>query len=202
MGSLGDGSSGLINFSRISQPVVHEQQHQQQTWIPPKFGMTPASAVGNVVSLLPFPGKDAALDTQNCAADVQAHTLFGVNIDSSSSLIPNQAPNLVGAAIENEESSLPFADSAYQNSLVNGVNDPTTLLQNDGQSDVANGSFVKVTRATHLFRNSICSISMLTWKNLATTVGLQGGMCWEMVRHQPVQQLSSAERRTRSDVWH
>ncbi|XP_068646924.1 auxin response factor 12-like [Aristolochia californica] len=146
LGSLGqEANANLLNLPRIGQTMMSEQQ--QQPWLSPKFGLTEVGSFGNTVSFPPFPGKGGAVETQNCTADSQTHTLFGVNIDSSSPLLSNQVPNIGTGAIENDVSEMPFAVSGFPNSLYTGVNDPPGLLQNSAQTNPGSEKFVKVSKS-------------------------------------------------------
>ncbi|XP_068640755.1 auxin response factor 12-like isoform X2 [Aristolochia californica] len=143
LGSLGhEANANFLNLPGIGQTMMSEQQ--QQPWLPPKFGLTQVGSFGNMVSLPPFPGKDGALETHNCTADSQTHTLFGVNIDSSSPLLSNQVPDIGTGAMENDVSEMPFAASGFQNPLYAGVDEPPGLLQNSAQTNPGSGNFVKV----------------------------------------------------------
>ncbi|KAL5984671.1 Arf8p [Asimina triloba] len=138
-----DGNGSLLNVSRPSQSMTSDQQ--QQLWAP-KFSSVQGDPFGTNGSLPPFPGKDG-LETQNCNADSQAHTLFGVNIDSSS-LLPTQVQNLGCAGVDTDASGVPLASSVFQNSDFNSIDDPSGLLHNAGQVDQATPTFVKVRVAT------------------------------------------------------
>ncbi|XP_058090429.1 auxin response factor 12-like [Magnolia sinica] len=150
LGSLcPDGSGSLLNLLRSSHSTPSEQQQQQ--WVP-KFPSLPVDPFSNAVSLPPFPGKDGALEPQNCTADSQAHTLFGVNIDSSS-LLPSQVPNLGTGVIGTDASGMPLSASGFQNSLYSSIDDPSDMLQNSGQVDPATSTFVKVYKSGSVGRS-------------------------------------------------
>ncbi|XP_077221193.1 auxin response factor 12-like [Tasmannia lanceolata] len=139
LGSLcPEGSANLLNFSRIGQSVINEQD--PQTWVQ-KFTMPQVSPFGNTVLLPPFPGKDGAMEPQNCSRDSQTHTLFGFNIDSS--LLPTQVPNLSSA----------FSASGYQSSMYGCIDDSSGLLQNPEQVDLTTRTFVKVYKSGSVGRS-------------------------------------------------
>ncbi|XP_077247030.1 auxin response factor 12-like [Tasmannia lanceolata] len=151
LGSLcPEGNANLLNFSRIGQSVMNEQN--QQPWVP-KLMMPQVSPFGNTVSLPPFPGKDGgAMEPQNCSPDSQTHSFFGINIDSS--LLPSQVPNLSSASIDTDVSAMSYAASSYQSSMYGCIDDSPGLLRNNpGQVDPATRTFVKVYKSGSVGRS-------------------------------------------------
>ncbi|KAK1322141.1 Auxin response factor 12 [Acorus calamus] len=143
-----EGGNNLLNFSRIGQSMIGDQQ--QQTW-DPKFGLSQANSLANIVLLPPFPGKDCAVGAENCNQDLHSHTLFGVNIDSSP-LLANAVSNL-GTSIDAGVSTIPFADACFQNSLYGCVDESSGLLQDAGQGDTQTNTFVKVYKSGSVGRS-------------------------------------------------
>ncbi|KAK1324978.1 Auxin response factor 12 [Acorus calamus] len=132
-----EGSVNLLNFSRIGQSMIGEQQ---QTW-DPKFVLSNTTPISNIVLFPPFPGKDGAVGTENCNQD--PHTIFGINMDTSP-LLTNSVSNLSTASIDAGVSTIPCADSGFQNSLYGCVDESSGLLQDAGQGDPQTKTFVKV----------------------------------------------------------
>ncbi|KAK9106417.1 hypothetical protein Syun_022428 [Stephania yunnanensis] len=143
LGSIcAEGNGNVPSFSRISHSMMNEQQ-QNQLWTP-KLEYPQNSTFGNTVSLPPFPGKDSAMEPVNCSGDAQAHTLFGVNIDSSPMLLQGVVPSLGTSSIDTDVSSVPFGASGLQSSMYSCMDDSSGLLNSVGQVDVQTNTFVKV----------------------------------------------------------
>lgn len=124
-----DGSSNLLDFSRIGEPILNEHS-PQQSWIS-KF--TESTANGSK-TVGPFSGKDASVEVESCSMDVQNQALFGANIGSSALLIPTSA-SVVGTV----HADIQSGPSGYQNPLYGCVEDSSDVLQT---TDARN--FVKV----------------------------------------------------------
>lgn len=126
-----DGSSNLLNFSRIGEPVLNEQS-SQQSWMV-KFAESSGNGGSSSKTLQPYSGNDE----QNPA-------LFGANIDSSALLIP---PTMsIGGTVHADISSVPQGQSGYQSPLYGCVQDSSDMLQRAGELDqpISTRTFVKV----------------------------------------------------------
>ncbi|KAK9115661.1 hypothetical protein Sjap_014608 [Stephania japonica] len=146
LGSIcAEGNGNVPSFSRISHSMMSEPQ-QNQLWTP-KLEYPQNSTFGNTVSLPPFPGKDSAMEPVNCSGDAQAHTLFGVNIDSSPMLLHGVVPSLGTSSIDADVSSMPFGASGLQSSIYSCMDDSSGLLNSVGQVDAQTTTFVKVYKA-------------------------------------------------------
>lgn len=135
-----EGSSNILDLARLGQPIISEQN--QQTW-EPKFTMSQSTTFGNTILLPTFPGKDGSMGTENSSLDMQNHTLFGVNIDSSS-FLSHAVPSLRTNSINNGISTMPYASSSLQNSIYGSLEDSSGVLQNAGEADPTTKTFVKV----------------------------------------------------------
>jgi len=135
-----EGSSNVMDFSSLGQPMMSDQH--QQPW-EPKLTSSQIRNLGNTVSLPPFPGKDCSLESENCRADMQNRTLFGANIDSSN-LLNNAVPSLMSSNAVDTASTVPYAGSYIQNSLYGSLDESSSTMQNAGEGDPTNRTFVKV----------------------------------------------------------
>ncbi|XXG72014.1 hypothetical protein AAC387_Pa07g1203 [Persea americana] len=144
-----EGNANIVNFSRMGQTMISDQH--QSSW-PPDFAMPQVSSFGNTLLLPPFPGKDSTVEQQNCTADSQTRTLFGVNIDSSQ-VLPAQAPNFRNTSIDTDVSTMPLTSSSFQTSIYGSIDDTSGLLQNVGQIDMASRTFVKVYKSGSVGRS-------------------------------------------------
>ncbi|RWR84629.1 AUX/IAA protein [Cinnamomum micranthum f. kanehirae] len=144
-----EGNANIVNFSRMGQTIISDQHHS--SWVP-DFAIPQVSSFGNTLLLPPFPGKDSTVEQQNCTADSQTRTLFGVNIDSSQ-VLPSQAPNFRNTSIDTDVSTMPLASSSFQTSLYGSIDDTSGLLQNVGQIDMASRTFVKVYKSGSVGRS-------------------------------------------------
>ena len=143
-----------MNFSRMGQTIISDQH--QSSW-PPDFAMPQVSSFGNTLLLPPFPGKDSTVEQQNCTADSQTRTLFGVNIDSSQ-VLPAQAPNFRNTSIDTDVSTMPLTSSSFQTSIYGSIDDTSGLLQNVGQIGMASRTFVKVATTRSILGCNVFSI--------------------------------------------
>ncbi|XP_020079642.1 auxin response factor 12-like isoform X1 [Ananas comosus] len=145
-----EGSSNMIDLTRISQPMMSE--HQQLQWEPKPMASHSSSFGGS--GLLPsLVGKDGSAGNENDGhGDVANHTLFGANIDSSS-LLYNVVPNLTSNAGDNDVSTIPYGSSSLQNPLYGCLNESSGLLQNSGENDSTNRTFVKVYKSGSVGRS-------------------------------------------------
>ncbi|KAF9624070.1 hypothetical protein IFM89_007768 [Coptis chinensis] len=151
LGSFCPGGSGnLLNFSRISESMLSDQQHQQQ-WLP-KFPFSQGNTFEGSASLPPYLGKDGAVEADNCTGDTHSHTLFGVNIESSPLLLSSVIPSL-GASSIDADGSAPFGASGFQNSLYGCMDDSSDLLHGAGQVDPPTRTFVKVYKSGSVGRS-------------------------------------------------
>lgn len=111
----------------------------------------------NAVSLPPFPGgRECSIEQEGSASDPHSHLLFGVNIDSSSLLMPNGMSNLRSIGIEGGDSTtLPFTSSNFNNDFSGNLAmttpssciDESGFLQsseNLGSENPQSNTFVKV----------------------------------------------------------
>ncbi|KAK6150109.1 hypothetical protein DH2020_017634 [Rehmannia glutinosa] len=78
-------------------------------------GSSNTNITHNSVSLPPFPGRECMIE-QEGSNDPQNHFLFGVNIDSSSLLMPNGMSNLKGVGSDSDNATMAFASSTYMSS--------------------------------------------------------------------------------------
>nr|XP_029123484.1 auxin response factor 12 isoform X3 [Elaeis guineensis] len=144
-----EGSSNVLDFARLGQSMMSEQN--QQTW-EPKFTMSQSTTFGNAVLLPSFHGKDGSVGTENGSADMQNHTLFGVNIDSSS-LLSHAVPSLRANSIDDNISTMPYASSSLQNSIYGSLEESSGVLQNAGEADPTTKTFVKVYKSGSVGRS-------------------------------------------------
>ncbi|CAH2034487.1 unnamed protein product [Thlaspi arvense] len=133
-----DESSQLLNLTRTNsamtssgwpskRPAVDSSSFQHSgagnnnstQSVMEQLGQSHASNVPpNAVSLPPFPGggRECSIEQEGSASDPHSHLLFGVNIDSSSLLMPNGMSNLRSIGIEGGDSTaLPFTSSTFNN---------------------------------------------------------------------------------------
>ena len=138
-----EGSSNILNFSRVGQSMLAEQL-PQQSWAP-KYTHSQVNAFANSMSHSPYPGKDATEEPENCNSDSQNPTLFGVNIDSSGLLLPATLSSFA-TSVDADVSSMPLGHTGFQSSLYSSVQDSSELLNSGGQVDPPTPSqtFVKV----------------------------------------------------------
>ncbi|KAG1359492.1 hypothetical protein COCNU_08G009380 [Cocos nucifera] len=144
-----EGSSNILDIARLGQPMMSEQN--QQTW-EPKFTTSRSTTFGNTILLPSFPGKDGSMGTENSPLDMQNHTLFGVNIDSSS-LLSHAVPSLRTSSINNDISTTPHASSSLQNSIYGGLKESSRVLQNAEEADPTTKTFVKVYKSGSVGRS-------------------------------------------------
>ncbi|KAL1560477.1 ADP-ribosylation factor, Arf Arf6, variant 2 [Salvia divinorum] len=134
--------------SGISSQAISPQADQ--------LGLSNSNATSNPVSLPPFPGRECLME-QEANNDPHNHFLFGVNIDSSSLLMPNGMSNLK-AVSERDNAAMGFASSSYMTSSgadysINPtvtssscIDDSGFLISNEngGHNDLSDRTFVKV----------------------------------------------------------
>ncbi|KAJ0230357.1 Auxin response factor 6 [Hirschfeldia incana] len=117
-----------------TQSVIEQmgQSHNTSSNVPP-----------NAVSLPPFPGggggRECSIEQEGSPSDPHSHLLFGVNIDSSSLLMPNGMSNLRSIGIEGGDSTtLPFTTSNnFNNDFSSGGNNlamttPSSCIDESG----------------------------------------------------------------------
>ncbi|XP_039145945.1 auxin response factor 12-like [Dioscorea cayenensis subsp. rotundata] len=143
------GSANLLNFSRVGQPMMSDQR--LQPW-DAKYTLSHIAHLGSANLLPPFPGKDGSVEPENCTADSQNHTLFGVSIDSSS-LLSNAVPSLNSANAVDDVSPAPYSASCVQNSLYGCLDESSGMLQNTGEADQQTKTFVKVYKSGSVGRS-------------------------------------------------
>nr|QGJ03861.1 ARF8.1 [Eucommia ulmoides] len=143
LGSLcPEGSGNLLNYSRAGQSMLNDHPPQEQSWAQ-KF-----SHSSSLVSLPPYPGKDAAVEHEN-------HTLFGSNIEPSGLLLPMTVSGIGTSSIDADMSSMPMGASGYQNSLYSYTPDSSDFLNGAGQIDppTPTHAFVKVYKSGSVGRS-------------------------------------------------
>ncbi|KAG6384491.1 hypothetical protein SASPL_155689 [Salvia splendens] len=154
-----------------------------------QLGLLNSNATSNPVSLPPFPSRDCLME-QEANNDPHNHFLFGVNIDSSSLLMPNGLSNLK-AVSEPDNAAMTFASSSYMTSSgadyslnptvtsSSFIDDSGFLISNDngGHNDPSDRTFVKVHKTGSFGRSlditKFSSYSELR-SELAQMFGLEG----------------------------
>ncbi|XP_023645210.1 auxin response factor 6 isoform X2 [Capsella rubella] len=169
-----DESSQLLNLTRTNsamtssgwpskRPAVdssfqHSVPGNNTQSVMEQLGQSHTSNVPpNAVSLPPFPGgRECSIEQEGSASDPHSHLLFGVNIDSSSLLMPNGMSNLRSIGIEGGDSTtLPFTSSNLNNDFSGNLAmttpssciDESGFLQsseNLGSENPQSNTFVKV----------------------------------------------------------
>lgn len=122
-----------LNLSSVGQAMLDEQS-PQHSWVA-KFAQTPVSGGPNSKLLPPYSGKDASVEQETCSLDVQNHSLFGANIDSSGLLLPTTVSRVVTSSVQADMFPMPLGSSGYQSPLYGYVQDSSELLHNTGQVD-------------------------------------------------------------------
>lgn len=136
-----ESNANNLQFARPVQTMLSEQH--QGKW-DPQFAVPKGSSFGNTVLLQPFHGKDGTGESDVSAADTQNHSLFGINVGSSS-LLGNAVPNLINANNnDNGVSNVPFTTSYLQNSLYHSLDESSGMLQHTYEIDPSIKTFVKV----------------------------------------------------------
>ncbi|XP_014518367.1 auxin response factor 6 [Vigna radiata var. radiata] len=122
-----------------------------------QLGQPQSTVSQNAITLPPFPGRECSID-QEGSNDPQNHLLFGVNIDSSSLLMPNGMSTLKGVSSNNDSSTMPYQSSNYLNTAtgtdsslnhgitpsIGGESGYLQSPENAGQGNPLNKTFVKV----------------------------------------------------------
>ncbi|XP_021742018.1 auxin response factor 8-like isoform X2 [Chenopodium quinoa] len=148
-----EGISNLSDMSNVNHTMLNEQTSQH-----PLVSMnsyTPANAFGDAVSLPPYPGKEASLETGNCSLDVQNHNVFGANLDSSGLVLPMTMPtNYRTSSNDTDLCSIPSGASGFQLSMY-GCNSNSPELHSEGQGDLSTPTrtFVKVYKSGSVGRS-------------------------------------------------
>ncbi|KAJ8753378.1 hypothetical protein K2173_019777 [Erythroxylum novogranatense] len=138
-------SENPLDYSNGGQFMVSERL-SQQSWAP-KHTNSQVNALANTVS---FPRlyneKDAVVEHENCESDVQNHTIFGMNIDSSGLLLPVTMPRCGSSSIKADTPSMAVENSKLQSSMYDCVQDSSELLASTGQqgSPTRSQTFIKV----------------------------------------------------------
>lgn len=141
-----DSSFQLSGAGNNTQSVMEQLGQSHTSDVPP-----------NAVSLPPFPGgRECSIEQEGSASDPHSHLLFGVNIDSSSLLMPNGMSNLRSIGIEGGDSTtLPFTTSNFNNdfSANLAMTTPSSCIdesgflqssENLGSENQQSNTFVKV----------------------------------------------------------
>lgn len=174
-----ESSSHLLNLPRTA-PLMHSPTWpSKRAAIEPLYSSGPPQCVlpqvetmgppqtnvsQNSVSLPPFPGKECSID-QEGSVDPQNHLLFGVNIENSSLLMPNEMSTLRGVGSSSDSTAVPFTSNynmstAGTDFTVNPTVAPSSCIdesgflqsqENVGQVNPPNRTFVKVTCFSILF---------------------------------------------------
>ncbi|CAL5029370.1 unnamed protein product [Urochloa decumbens] len=144
------GSSKCVDLSRFNQPVVSEQQQQQQAW-KQKFMGSQSMSFGGSVSLNSPTSKDGSVDNK-VGRDVQNQSLFSPQVDNSS-LLYNMVPNLTSNVADNNISAIPSGSTYLQNPMYGCLDDSSGLLQNTGENDPTTRTFVKVYKSGSVGRS-------------------------------------------------
>ncbi|QCD76950.1 auxin response factor [Vigna unguiculata] len=122
-----------------------------------QLGQPQSTVSQNAITLPPFPGRECSID-QEGSNDPQNHLLFGVNIDSTSLLMPNGMSTLKGVSSNNDSSTMPYQSSNYLNTTtgtdsslnhgitpsIGGESGYLQSPENAGQGNPLNKTFVKV----------------------------------------------------------
>ncbi|KAL1555806.1 ADP-ribosylation factor, Arf Arf6 [Salvia divinorum] len=167
-----DESSNLLNVSRSNNlqsssgwptkrvaldPLSSGLSSQTITPQADQLGLSNAYTTSNPVSLPPFPGRECLMG-QEANNDPHNHFLFGVNIDSSSLLMPNGMSNLKAVVSDSGNATMTFASSSYMTSSVadyplnptvtsrSCIDDSGLLMstENGGNNNPHDRTFVKV----------------------------------------------------------
>ncbi|KAJ8444188.1 hypothetical protein Cgig2_031008 [Carnegiea gigantea] len=138
-----EGIGSLLDISNVNHAMLNEQTSQHP--LASLSSYTPINAFGDLMSLPPYPGKDASLETGNCSLDVQNHNVFGANLDSSGLVLPMTMPsNYRASSTDTDICSIPSGTSGFHNSMY-GCNSSSPELHSEGQGDLlAPRTFVKV----------------------------------------------------------
>lgn len=111
-----DEGSTLHNVHRSSNLLSSSGWPTKRVALDPLSLSSNTSATSNAVSLPPFPGSREYLMEQEVNNDAHNNFLFGVNIDSSSLLMPNPMSNLKAVVSESDNATMTFASPSYMTS--------------------------------------------------------------------------------------
>lgn len=112
-----DEGSTLLSVHRSSNLLSSSGWPTKRVARDPLSLSSNTSATNNtVVSLPPFPGSRECLMEQEVNNDAHNNFLFGVNIDSSSLLMPNLMSNLKAVVSESDSATMTFASPSYMTS--------------------------------------------------------------------------------------
>ncbi|XP_010675199.2 auxin response factor 8 isoform X2 [Beta vulgaris subsp. vulgaris] len=148
-----EGIGNLSDISNVNHTLLNEQTSQHP--LVSLNSYTPINAFGDAVSLPPYPGKDASLETGNCSLDVQNHNVFGANLDSSGLVLPMTMPtNYRASSNDTDLCSIPSGASGFHNSMY-GCNSNSPELHSEGQGDLQNPTrtYVKVYKSGSVGRS-------------------------------------------------
>ncbi|XP_021745224.1 auxin response factor 8-like isoform X1 [Chenopodium quinoa] len=148
-----EGISNLSDMSNVNHTMLNEQTPQHP--LVSLNSYTPANAFGDAVSLPPYPGKEASLETGNCSLDVQNHNVFGANLDSSGLVLPMTMPTTYRTSSNDTDlCSIPSGASGFQLSMY-GCNSNSPELHSEGQGDLSTPTrtFVKVYKSGSVGRS-------------------------------------------------
>lgn len=110
-----DEGSALLSVPRSSNLLSSNGWPKKRVALDP-LSLSNTSAASNAVSLPPFPGSRECLLEQEVHNDPHNNFLFGVNIDSSSLLMPNPMSNLKAVVSESDNAAMNFPSSSYMTS--------------------------------------------------------------------------------------
>ncbi|KAG6407176.1 hypothetical protein SASPL_130160 [Salvia splendens] len=150
-------SSGWPTKRVALDPLSSSLSSQSITPQADQLGLSNAYTTSNPVSLPPFPGRECLMG-QEANNDPHNNFLFGVNIDSSSLLMPNGMPNLKAVVSDSDNVTMAFASSSYMTSSgadyqlnptvtsSSCIDDSGLLMptENRGNSNTPDRTFVKV----------------------------------------------------------
>ncbi|XP_010908226.1 auxin response factor 12 [Elaeis guineensis] len=141
-----DGNATILNWSRLGNPIICEQN--QQAW-EPRFTMSEVPPFGSTVMLPSFAEKDTSVGSENCS-NLQNHTLYGIGKDTPSLSIA--VPNIGISDTGNDLSTMPYPASCFQNSLYGYLDGSSGSLQSAAEIDRATRTFVKVYKSGSIGR--------------------------------------------------
>lgn len=164
-----DEGSTLLNVPRSGNLLSSSGWPTKRVAVDP-LSLSSTSAASNAVSLPPFPGSRECLMEQEVNNDAHNNFLFGVNIDSSSLLMPNSMSNLKAVVSEGDDATMNFPSSSYMTSSAANyslnptgtssscIDESAFLISTDNgcQDNTPDRAFVKVICLCHFIRLFLC----------------------------------------------